>query len=95
MANWEPPQPLWRRNLAAILDFAFATTVFGVPLFKLFATTVTPKPGTYLAENNLTVTGLTGCPALLLVALIIGYFIVLGRTGGTVFQRAFGMKRAA
>ena len=28
------------------------------------------------------------------IALIIAYFVVLGRTGGTVFQRLFGMKRA-
>ena len=27
-------------------------------------------------------------------ALIIAYFVVLGRTGGTVFQRLFGLKRA-
>jgi hypothetical protein len=95
MANWDPPQPLWKRNIAGILDFIFATAVFGVPLFKLFATSPTPQPGTYLAENHMKVTGLTGWPFWLLVALIIGYFIVLGRTGGTVFQRAFGMKRAA
>jgi hypothetical protein len=31
---------------------------------------------------------------LLLLVLVIAYFIVLGRTGGTVFQRLFGMKRA-
>ena len=86
---------MWKRNLAGILDFLLAAIVFGVPLFELFATTVTPKPGSYLAENNTTVTGLSGWPFWLLVALIIGYFIVLGRTGGTVFQRAFGMKRAA
>jgi hypothetical protein len=34
-------------------------------------------------------------PSLLLLALIISYFIVLGRTGGTVFQRILGMKRVA
>jgi hypothetical protein len=31
---------------------------------------------------------------LLLLVLVIAYFVVLGRTGGTVFQRLFGMKRA-
>lgn len=30
----------------------------------------------------------------LLVVLIVAYFVVLGRAGGTVFQRLFGMKRA-
>ena len=29
------------------------------------------------------------------VVLVIAYFVLLGRTGGTVFQRLFGMKRAA
>jgi hypothetical protein len=94
MATWDPPQPLWKRNTAAILDFLLAATVFGVPLFKLFATSPVLQPGSYAAEHNLHVTGLQGWPFWLLVALIIGYFIVLGRTGGTVFQRAFGMKRA-
>jgi hypothetical protein len=28
----------------------------------------------------------------LLLVLVIAYFIVLRRTGGTVFQRLFGMK---
>jgi hypothetical protein len=94
VANWDPPQPLWKRNAAGILDFVFAALVFGIPLFMLFATSPAPQPGTYLAENHLKIYGLTGWPFWLLVALIIGYFIVLGRTGGTVFQRAFGMKRA-
>jgi RDD family len=94
MANWNPPQPLWKRNTAGILDFLFAATVFGVPLYKLYATVLIPQPGTYAAENNLKVANLSGWPFWLLVALVIGYFIVLGRTGGTVFQRAFGMKRA-
>lgn len=37
---------------------------------------------------------LEGLTALLLYALLAGYFFILGRTGGTLFQRAFGMKRA-
>jgi hypothetical protein len=94
MANYDPPQPLWKRRAAGILDFLLVTTVFGVPLFKLFATSPTPQPGTYLAENNIKIVGLTGWASWLLIALIIGYFVVLGRTGGTVFQRAFRMKRA-
>jgi hypothetical protein len=31
---------------------------------------------------------------MVLLPLIIAYFVVLGRTGGTVFQRLFRMKRA-
>jgi hypothetical protein len=33
--------------------------------------------------------------SLTLLALIIAYFVVLGRTGGTVFQRLFGMNELA
>jgi hypothetical protein len=94
MANWDPPQPLWKRITAGILDFLFAAAVFGVPLYMLFATILIPQPGTYAAEHHLKVLSLTGWPRWLHFALIIGYFIVLGRTCGTVFQRAFRMKRA-
>jgi hypothetical protein len=37
---------------------------------------------------------LSGWAALPLIVLVIAYFVVLGRTGGTVFQRLFSMKRA-
>jgi len=33
-------------------------------------------------------------PAVLTLVMIVIYFVVLGRAGGTVFQRLFGMKRA-
>jgi hypothetical protein len=36
---------------------------------------------------------LGGWPVLLAFALVIAYFVILGQTGGTVFQRLFGMKR--
>jgi hypothetical protein len=39
--------------------------------------------------------GLDGWPALIALVLVVAYFAVLGRTGGTVFQRLFGMKRAS
>src|SRR5262249_17488837 len=29
-----------------------------------------------------------------IIALTVGYFVVLGRNGGTVFERLFGMQRA-
>jgi hypothetical protein len=94
MANYDPPQPLRNRVAAGILDFLLAAAVFGIPLFKLFATAYEPLPGTYLAENHIRLVNLTGWSFWLLVALIVGYFVVLGRSGGTVFQRAFRMKRA-
>jgi hypothetical protein len=94
MASWNPPQPWGKRITAGILDFVFAAAVFGVPLYMLFATILIPQPETYAAEHHLKILNLTGWPRWLHFALIIGYFIVFGRTGGTVFQRAFGMKRA-
>jgi hypothetical protein len=36
---------------------------------------------------------LGGWPVLLAFASIIAYFLILGQTGGTIFQRLFGMKR--
>ena len=38
--------------------------------------------------------GLGGLPLLFTVIAVVAYFIVLGRTGGTIFQRLFQMKRA-
>jgi hypothetical protein len=38
--------------------------------------------------------GLSGSSSLLLIGLIIAYFVIMGRTGGTIFQRLFRMKRA-
>jgi len=34
-----------------------------------------------------------GISALLAALLMIAYFVILDRTGGTVFQRMFGMRR--
>lgn len=88
MAVWDPPQPLWKRNLAGVLDFLLAFLGFGYLLFKLGLgrPASPPEIGFYLGGLG---------PTLLVNALIIAYFVVLGRTGGTVFQRLFGMKRAA
>src|SRR5215813_3972699 len=36
VAEYDPPQPLWKRNLAGILDFALAMIVFGIPSTKIF-----------------------------------------------------------
>jgi hypothetical protein len=51
---------------------------------------VTP-PGTTATE----LFSLGTWPSLLVLVLVIAYFIILGRTGGTIFQRLFGMKRAS
>jgi hypothetical protein len=36
MAQYDPPQPLWKRNLAGILDFVLAFTVFAILAAKSF-----------------------------------------------------------
>jgi hypothetical protein len=92
MAVWDPPQPLWKRNLVGILDFLFASTGFIYLLLKLgLGSAATPPPG---MPANWVGFNLGPWPSLLLLLLVIAYFVVLGRTGGTVFQRLFGMKRA-
>ena len=83
MAAWNPPQPVWKRNLAGILDFLLAFLGFGYLL-------ASAGLGRTLANGGLT---FGPGPFALLVLLIVAYFVVLGRTGGTVFQRLFGMKR--
>jgi hypothetical protein len=96
MAVYDPPQPLWKRNLAGILDFLLAFLGFSLLLVALgLAKFVGPPVGLPESGRSTMPAGinLQPGPALLLVASIIAYFVGLGRTGGTVFQRLFGMKR--
>jgi len=93
MAEYDSPQPLWKRNLAGILDFVLAMTVFGILSAQIFGPG-TPPPNVTQNPNTSTV-WLSGWALIVTVLLTVGYFIVLGRTGGTVFQRLFGMKRRA
>ena len=83
MAVWNPPQPVWKRNLAGILDFVLAFFGFGYLLAGAGLGTTLPHGGINFRFG----------PFALLVLLTVAYFVVLGRTGGTVFQRLFGMKR--
>jgi hypothetical protein len=92
MATYASPQPLWKRNLAGILDFILAAAVFGILLFEFFPGNVAQVRASNPGVHE--VYGLGPWASLALLALIIAYFVVLGRTGGTVFQRLFGMKRA-
>ena len=86
MAIYDPPQPLWKRIFAGIFDFILAAMVFAVMLYQFF--------GEYKSDQTGSRYELNGWGLLALVVLIAAYFVVLGRTGGTVFQRVLGMKRA-
>jgi hypothetical protein len=71
MAVYDPPKPLWKRNLAGILDFLLAFVVFGFLASKVFgnqhvAPAVTP-PGTTATE----LFGLGTWPSLSVLVLII------------------------
>ena len=94
MAVYDPPQPLWKRNVAGILDFFLAAIVFGLLLWQLFGSA--PHAPVMHANGTTTteVFSLGPWPTLLLVAMTVVYFVALGRTGRTIFQRLFGMKRA-
>jgi hypothetical protein len=93
MATYDPPQPMSKRIVAGILDFLLAFFGIGFVLGKIFP--AEPHAAVKITGAATTeVFALSGWPALLLIALIVAYFVVLGRTGGTVFQRLFRMKRA-
>jgi hypothetical protein len=92
MARYDPTQPLWKRNVAGILDFVLAFAVFAVLTAEVFGAGKAPA---FIARNpNTKYVTLSGYAFAATVALTVGYFVVLGATGGTVFQRLFGMKRA-
>ena len=94
MAEYDPPQPLWKRNVAAILDFLLVLIVGGYLLSKLPGNQPPPPMVGPAGTTTTQLFGIGGWPAIALIAVIIAYFVILGRTGGTIFQRAFGMKRA-
>ena len=74
--------PLWRRILAAILDLALAFGGGGYAIATLTGDTT---------ENGFE---LNGMPALILLALVIGYFVIFTKfLGGTIFQRILGATR--
>jgi len=66
---------MWRRVLAAILDFLTAFLGFGGLIAAL--------------TGNLTSTGfqLQGVPALILFGLVIAYFVVGRRLNGPIWRR--------
>lgn len=67
--------PTWRKVLAAVLDFF---TIFFVAGYAIA-----------LVTGDATSSGfnLQGLPALVLFAVVIAYFWMLPRRGGTIWQR--------
>src|SRR5262245_51140790 len=92
MAQYDPPQPLWKRVVASILDLVLAFAVFAVLTAQVTGTR--GCPAAVLAHlPNAKCVGLSLGALAVVLALTVGYFVVLGGTGGTVFQRLFGMQR--
>ncbi len=76
------PAPVWKRGLAATLDFFTAFFLFGW-LIGYFTGGIT--------ANGF---NLTGGPALLLFAVIVAYFFIGRRfAGGTLWDRILGIGR--
>ena len=69
--------PTWKHVLAWLLDFVLALVVFG--------------GGIAAVTGSCTAGGfdLQGGPALVAMALMVAYFVVGNRVGGTVFKRVF------
>jgi hypothetical protein len=90
MATYDPPQPMWKRSGASVLDFRPGPSRFGYVVSKILGV----KSEVPDINGELVTTFELGKgPALLVIALIVAYFILLGQTGGTVFQRLFSMRR--
>ncbi|MGB8814663.1 MAG: RDD family protein [Paracoccaceae bacterium] len=80
MATDSVEAPMWKRIVAGILDFLLVFLVGGYAIAKF--TGDTTEAGFEL----------NGAPALVLFALVIGYFVVFNKfLGGTVFKRIFGI----
>ncbi|WP_417589354.1 hypothetical protein [Pararhodobacter oceanensis] len=71
----------WRIVLAAVLDFL---TVFLLGGFVIAALTGNTTEGGF---------SLNGWPAVVLLALIVAYFVIGKRLGGTLWKRILGAVR--
>lgn len=93
MAKYDPPEPVWKRVVVFLLDFVLAFAVFAILTAEVAGTWDCPAavlarvPGAKCVNLSL------GANVFVL-GLTIVYFVVLGGTGGTVFERFFGMRRA-
>jgi hypothetical protein len=94
MTTYDPPQSAWKRGLAGFLDFTFVFFPLANLLSRLPGNS--PRPPVISPTGKVTIElfNLSGTYLLVLIALTVAYFVIMNRTGGTVFQRLFGMKRA-
>ena len=74
------PTPYWKVILAAVLDFLTVFFVLGLLIGSLTG---------QMTENGF---NLQGGTALLFFALIIAYFVIGNRTGGTLWRRILGVR---
>jgi hypothetical protein len=94
VATYDPPQPPWKHDVVGVLDFLLASVASGLLLPEAFgnqpAVRLVVTPTSMHTEFFSLGTWLT----FLMIAPVAAYFVRLGHTGGTVFRRVFGMKRA-
>ena len=74
------PAPYWKVILAAILDFLTAFFVLG----QIVASLTGQTTGTGFQLN--------GWPALVFLGLLVAYFVIGARLGGTLWRRIFGIR---
>lgn len=81
MLTQTEPVARWRIILAFVLDLITSFFVLGYLVGLVFGGAT---------ESGF---ALSGWRALLLLALMIAYFVVGGRTGGTIWQRVLGAQK--
>lgn len=79
MQDNQQPVAYWRVILAAVLDFLTAFLVMGYLVAKVTGSTT---------ENGFS---LSGGPAILFFALVVAYFVIGHRRGGTPWRRILGV----
>ena len=77
--NQPAPVAYWRVILAAILDFLTAVFVLGYLVAKVTGHTT---------DKGFS---LSGGPALVFFALLVAYFVIGNRMGGTLWRRILGV----
>lgn len=73
--------PTWKKVVAAILDFLTVFIGGGLIIANITGETV---------EGGF---NLEGTSALVLMAIVVAYFVLLPRVGGTLWQRILGTKK--